>query len=56
MKEIKICPECGSDLECIDEGTYKGIDWETLQCPECEYGESDEPDWDIMPGGKDYDD
>lgn len=50
------CPLCGSDVEVIDSGSYKGKVWYHYECtnPECQHEESEEPDWDSMPGGHDY--
>ena len=48
------CPICGGDMEEKDSGGYKGYIWNTVECIECGHIESDEPDWDSMPGGHDY--
>lgn len=32
-----------------------GYDWTSYECTECGHIESDEPDWDSMKGGHDYD-
>lgn len=43
-----VCPSCGSD-------EYEKVtDWRK-RCIECNYEESNEPDWDSMRGGPDAD-
>lgn len=42
------CPECGAEMEIVDSGYYKGVNWENLECPECGYEVNEEPDWDYM--------
>jgi len=52
---LEDCPECGYETEALDQenGKYK---WEDTKClnSDCDYAISNEPDWDIMPGGHDY--
>lgn len=48
------CTMCGSDVEVVDFGIYKGFKWFHTRCIICGYEESSEPDYDSMPGG--YDD
>lgn len=43
-----VCPECGSKMDIVDCGQFRGIDWENLECPDCGYRINDEPDWDFM--------
>ena len=44
---------CGGTMEEVDRGIYKGFTWNKMKCTECNYEESDEPDWDSEPGGHD---
>lgn len=54
-KEIDTeCPECGSEMELFDYGYSKYGNWKHYRCLECGNEESNEPDWDDMPGGWDY--
>lgn len=55
MSEIKECYHCGSDnLKHHDSGTYKRFRWDAYKCLDCGEITSDEPDWDNMKGGYDY--
>jgi len=48
------CPECGSALinsEISGSGKYE---WWEHECLVCGYKWSEEPDWDSMKGGPDY--
>jgi tRNA(Ile2) C34 agmatinyltransferase TiaS len=45
--EKMICPICGEYMEKTGEYSF--------ECPVCGRCDSDEPDWDSMPRGKDYD-
>lgn len=49
------CPDCGCELN-VEEDSGDGHTWENKECSnnECEYATSGEPDWDVLPGGKDY--
>lgn len=47
------CPLCGGSVEVVDFGSYKGKTWYHYKCTECNYEESEEPDWDSMLGGHD---
>ena len=47
------CTMCGGETEIIDSGSYNGSVWNHYRCTECGYEESEEPDWDSMPGGHD---
>lgn len=42
------CPECGAEMEVVDSGQFRGVDWENLECPECGFEINEEPDWDFM--------
>jgi ssDNA-binding Zn-finger/Zn-ribbon topoisomerase 1 len=42
------CPECGAEMEIIDSGKFRGVDWENLECPECGYEVNEEPDLDFI--------
>ena len=46
------CPDCGCEVERESDST-DGISWENVECSNCDYSTSDEPDWDSMPGGRD---
>lgn len=48
------CLMCGGETECVDSGNYRGFTWHHYRCTECNYEESNEPDYDCEPGG--YDD
>lgn len=50
------CPECGCKLEVEHDGA-DGYEWEEHACSnsDCDYKNTTEPDWDLMPGGADYD-
>jgi DNA-directed RNA polymerase subunit RPC12/RpoP len=41
------CPECGTELEWWDCGTYKNMNWDEYRCPDCGYRISNEPNLDI---------
>lgn len=42
------CPECGAEMIVVESGTFRGVDWENLECPECGHEVNEEPDWDFM--------
>lgn len=46
------CPSCGCQLEEEHDGT-DGISWTNYSCenPNCDFADSGEPDWDVLPGG-----
>ena len=48
------CPECGEELYLFDWGRFRGLDWHSIKCKNCEWDYSNEPDYDSMPGGRDY--
>lgn len=39
------CPMCGCDVEVEEEGAWNQV-WEIKSCTNCDYSETDEPDWD----------
>ena len=47
------CPMCGCDLERETEG-LGNKEWENVSCTNCDYADSNEPDWDILPRGYEY--
>lgn len=49
------CPYCGYITETETEG-HDEHTWENTRCqnPDCDYELTGEPDWDCMPGGKDW--
>lgn len=47
------CPDCGCEVETTEDGS-DGVTWLEFECTNCEYKSTDEPDWDCLPGGKDY--
>jgi len=53
MLDLDECPLCGGEMELFDSGMFKGFKWVHLKCIECKYEESDEPDYDSLPGGRD---
>lgn len=61
IPEDLICdnPTCkGAELEYVDGGTVligkRSIGWTEYICPVCGETFSNEPDWDSLPGGKNY--
>lgn len=53
------CPLCGHEINVEHDSGHangKSYEWENKDCSNgnCDYGETGEPDWDIMPGGHDY--
>jgi hypothetical protein len=52
----KPCPECGCEMDPFGDGigTLQWTNWE-CENPNCDYRETEEPDWDVMPGGIDFD-
>jgi predicted RNA-binding Zn-ribbon protein involved in translation (DUF1610 family) len=40
------CPECSSDVEIWDSGTFGKHTWTSYKCPECGYIINNEPDYD----------
>ena len=42
------CPECGAQMDVVNSGCFRGVDWENLECPDCGYEVNEEPDWDFM--------
>ena len=51
------CPYCKQPTEMIpvNDDIMDGYLVTEYECPECGERETDEPDWDSMKGGKDYD-
>ena len=49
------CDQCGCEMEVQDESQGK-YSWQNHNCenPYCDNGSTNEPDWDSMPGGHDY--
>ena len=47
------CPECGKELYAEEEGDGVYV-WNEYYCPDHGLISSDEPDWDSMKGGHDY--
>jgi len=49
------CDECGCEMES-EEDSHGKHSWTNFNCsnPNCSNGWSNEPDWDSMPGGHDY--
>ena len=47
------CPECGCSLDEVPESS-SGYEWVDIDCTNCDYADTNEPDWDIMPGGYGY--
>lgn len=47
------CPECGCECDVEVDGVGSEI-WNEYDCQnsECDYKSSDEPDWEILPGGR----
>lgn len=41
------CPECGCEVEEETDGGF-GYEWTEKNCTNCEWSESNEPDWDLM--------
>jgi hypothetical protein len=48
------CPDCGWETDFITGDCYKGHLWEERKCTNCGKVVSNEPDWDVVPGGYDY--
>ena len=48
------CPQCGGEVNTVLDGGH-GHEWEDSECTVCDWANSTEPDWDIMPGGYSYD-
>lgn len=50
------CPECGCEMDPIEDGSG-ACTWTDWKCenPNCDHQETNEPDWDTMPGGIDHD-
>jgi hypothetical protein len=48
------CPKCGCQVE-HEPHVYESHIWEVWHCTNCNFSTSNEPDWDGMKGGKDYD-
>ncbi len=46
------CPECGCELDVEHDGSGSHS-WTNINCTFCDYGDTDEPNWDSMPGGHD---
>ena len=42
------CPECGAEMIVVESGTFRGVDWENLECPECGHEVNEEPDIDFI--------
>ena len=45
-RDSQICPECGTEMEHWDYGSFRGYKWEDYKCPECGYTTNNEPDYD----------
>lgn len=39
------CPRCGSDMDVLDSGKYKGKDWVTFKCPKCKFIYNEEEEY-----------
>lgn len=53
---LENCEECESEnIELFDLGTYKRHYWYSWKCNDCGHYTSNEPDYDNLPGGKDWD-
>lgn len=48
------CPTCGCELETYEDGQGRYV-WLNTECTNCDYKDSNEPDWDTMRGGYAYD-
>jgi hypothetical protein len=48
------CPECGFDMEFIDGEDHGKYKWHERECLNCGKRVSNEPNWDSVPGGHDY--
>ena len=53
INQLNDCQECGCEVE-IESDSHGKYDWENKKCTHCDYADSNEPDWDTMPGGHDY--
>ena len=42
------CPECGAEMIVVESGTFRGVDWENLECIECGHEINEEPDMDFI--------
>ena len=42
------CPECGALMIVVESGTFRGVDWENLECLECGHEINEEPDLDFI--------
>lgn len=47
------CENCGSEMD-IEEDGWGNTTWNEYKCSVCGCESSGEPDWDTMPGGKDF--
>jgi hypothetical protein len=48
------CPECGCEMEFTDGEDHGKYKWHERSCLNCGKVVSNEPDWDAVPGGYDY--
>ena len=53
IPEDLICTNCNTPLVETDKGSHNDIMWYVYECPNCHHIFSDEPDWDLIPGGVD---
>ncbi len=48
------CPQCGCETTEEEQGAFDRV-WVETECSNCDYRDSNEPDWDTIRGGHAYD-